>query len=101
MGYMSTMTIQQPSQASFYDDDGAESSAGESGKDKGRGSYKCGRVSDMKFNLQPRFSNQDASRVSFPISVVSRKKDMCAPIKPKLNVALTNHLRKRGMLLFK
>ncbi|GAX26037.1 hypothetical protein FisN_4Hh464 [Fistulifera solaris] len=43
MGYMTTMTIKQPSQPSFYDEDGAESSAGESGKDKGRGSYKCGR----------------------------------------------------------
>jgi hypothetical protein len=47
MGYMSTMAIKQPSQQSFYDEDGAESSAGESGKDKGRGSYKCGRVSDL------------------------------------------------------
>ena len=38
-GYMSTRTIQH------MDDDGASSSAGGSGKDKGRGSYKCGRVS--------------------------------------------------------
>lgn len=56
MGYMSTMTIQQASQTSFYDEDGAESSAGESGKDKGRGSYKCGRVSDVSLDGQLAFS---------------------------------------------
>ena len=85
---------------SMHDDDHS-AKTGFSDKDKGRGSYKCGRVSFHLIGLVSHFYESmlaNASNHLFvpvcPFSVVFPRKDMCVHINQRLSDAVMNQLLK-------